>query len=315
MTKKKIIIITGPTATGKTQLSLDLALKFKLPIVNADSLLFYKELNIGVAKPTVTELNSTPHYLINIVSISQSLNAKSYRDLALQTFEKIWQENKSDGIILAGGAGFYIKALLYGMYDSETVTPDIQERSNSLYQTEGIKPFLEILRNFDQPSYKKLHANDHYRIRRAVEHWWLSNTAFSEVGNQQAKKNLENPFWKEQGWELLTLYTDIPKDIHQEIISQRTKQMLDSGLIEEVKELLQNFTGREKPLQSIGYKEVQDFLSGKILNLKDLHQAIVISTRQLAKSQRTWFTSMNKIELTYPHFQLQAEKLCTQFLI
>ncbi len=217
MTKKKIIIISGPTATGKTQLSLDLARKFSLPIVNADSLLFYKELNIGVAKPSQDDLNSVPHHLINVASITEPLNAKTYRDLALVTFDKIWTKNPSQTIILAGGSGFYIKALLYGMYDSETITPEVQQRSDTLYRVDGITPFLEILKTHDPISFKKLHANDHYRVRRAVEHWWLTNTAFSEVGQNLAKKNSENPFWKEQGWELLILYTDMPKEIHHDL--------------------------------------------------------------------------------------------------
>ncbi len=315
MTKKKVIIISGPTATGKTALSLDLARKFNLPIVNADSLLFYKELNIGVAKPSLEDLSSIPHYLINTTSVATPLNAKTYRELALQTFDKIWTKNPQQGIILAGGSGFYIKALLYGMFDSETITPEIQEHSNTLYQQEGINPFIEILKTNDIASYKKLHTNDHYRIRRAVEHWWLTNTAFSEVGLEQAKKNLENPFWKEQGWELLTLYTDVPKTLHQVLIINRTKQMLEAGLIEEVKSLLKTFTGKEKPLQSIGYKEVQDYLKGKIPTLLELQEAIVISTRQLAKAQRTWFANIEKINLTYPNFSSQAEILCHKFLI
>lgn len=315
MTNKKIILIVGPTATGKTKLSLDLAKKFSLPIVNADSLQFYNELNIGVAKPTLEELAQAPHYLINCASISKPLNAKSYRDLALVTFERLWRDQSYPALILTGGSGFYLKALLYGMYESISITPAIVEKSNALYHEKGITGFLEILKEVDTESFQKLHPNDHYRIRRAVEHWWLTHTPFSAIGKIQEKKNQENPFWKEQGWQILTLYTDVPKDIHQKIIEERTESMLRTGLIQEVQNLLKIFSGLEKPLQSIGYKEVQEYLSGKIKSLEELKLAIIISTRQLAKAQRTWFASVDKVKLNYPNFNEEASILCQKFLI
>lgn len=313
--KKKILIISGPTATGKTALSMHLAQKFHLPIVNADSLLFYKELTIGVAKPSKEDLDRIPHHLINITSIAQPINAKIYRDLAIKTFENLWCEKNYDALILVGGSGFYIKALLYGMYESETPSPSIVEKSQALYDKDGISPFIEILKEHDPTSYKKLHINDHYRIRRAVEHWWYTNIAFSEVSIQQDKKNLINPFWKTQGWEYITLYTDVNKNQHQRLIEERTSSMLKSGLIEEVQQLLKSFTGKEKPLQSIGYKEVQDFLNSKLKTIEELEMAINISTRQLAKAQRTWFKNLEKHSLHFPEFINEAEVLCQNFLV
>lgn len=315
MIKKKLILIMGPTATGKTRLSLDLAQKFQLPIVNADSLLFYNELNIGVAKPSINDLNSIPHYLINISSISNPINAKIYRDLAINTLNSLWEKTQHSAVILAGGSGFYIRALLYGMYQSETPKPEVLEKSQLLYETEGIKPFMDLLQSIDPITAQKLHINDHYRIRRAVEHWWSTHTPFSQVSRLQDEKNKTSPFWKEQGWEILPLYTDISKDQHLQFIEKRTKEMLDLGLIEEVKSLLKVFSGNEKPLQSIGYKEVQDYLNGQILTLEILHESIVTSTRQLAKAQRTWFASTDKINLNYPNFLTEAINHCDKFLI
>lgn len=313
MKNKKLIIIAGPTATGKTGLSISLAEKYKLPIVNADSLLFYHELNIGVAKPSSEELKKVPHYLINISSIANPLNAKNYRELAIKTLNDLWDSNYP-AIILSGGSGFYIKALLYGMYDSQTSQPDVTDRSNQLYNEKGIQPFIDILSQCDPESLEKLHKNDHYRLRRAVEHWWATNTPFSSVGKIQNERNKVNPFWKNEGWEILFLYTDIAKDKHQHIIAMRTKSMIEEGLIEEVQKLLQVYKGSEKPLLSIGYKEVQDYLSGKIGSLEKLHEAIVISTRQLAKSQRTWFAPIEKISLTYPNFIKEAEQFVEKFI-
>jgi tRNA dimethylallyltransferase len=312
MNKKKLIIIAGPTATGKSDLSIDIASEYQLPIVNADSLLFYRELNIGVAKPRQDDRKKVPHYLIDVASINEPLNAKTYRDLAEETMNELWK--KYQGIILCGGSGFYIRALINGMYDSVTTDPEILDRSNKLYLIEGIKPFQDILQSVDQETFQKLHPNDHYRIRRAVEHWWMTQIPLSQASSLQAEKNNTFPYWQEQGWEILYLYTDIPKDIHHEIIIKRTQLMLKNGLINEVKDLLKIYSGKEKPLQSIGYKEVQDYLMGKITSDSELIEKIVISTRQLAKAQRTWFANVEKISLSYPNFIMEAKRYINNFL-
>jgi len=312
MNKKKLIIIAGPTATGKSDLSIEMASKYELPIVNADSLLFYRELNIGVAKPKLEDRKNVPHYLIDVASISEPLNAKTYRDLAETVMNDLW--SKHQAIIVCGGSGFYIRALLNGMYDSLTTVPEISDKSQKLYLNEGIKPFHEILQLVDKETYHKLHPNDHYRIRRAVEHWWMTQIPLSQVSTLQAEKNQKSPYWQEQGWEILYLYTDIPKEIHLDFIIKRTKLMLQNGLIYEVKALLNNFTGNEKPLQSIGYKEVQEFLKGTITSESELMEKIIISTRQLAKAQRTWFTHVEKKSLSYPHFVIEANEFIKDFM-
>lgn len=305
---KKIILIIGPTATGKTKLSISLAKHFNLPILNADSLLFYKELSIGVAKPTLEEIEGVPHHLLDVASISSPLNAMDFCKLALP-----YLENK-DPIIICGGSGFYIKALLYGMYESPTTSPEILKRSELLYKELGINPFIEILKENDYESFQKLHHNDHYRIRRAVEHWWMTDIPISTSHKNKMTQNQTFPFWKQQGWELLPLYIDIPKEIHLDIIKTRTKHMIKMGLIDEVKKLLLTFQGHEKPLQSIGYKEVQYYLQGTISSIEQLEESIIVSTRQLAKSQRTWFATMEKIGLNYPHFFDEALIKISQFL-
>jgi tRNA dimethylallyltransferase len=164
------------------------------------------------------------------------------------------------------------------------------QKSELMYHHEGIKPFLEILRQHDPGSFARYHENDHYRIRRAVEHWWANGTPFFEVRNKKNENNTTLPGATIHGWEVFHVYLDLPKEEHLKIIEQRTDRMLEKGLIEEVKALLdQGFSGLEKPLQSIGYKEALDFIFGVYKSKSECRERIVISTRQLAKSQRTWF--------------------------
>lgn len=284
----KVIVISGATATGKTDLAIELAKKFGGEIVNFDSLLLYKEINIGTAKPSPQERGDIPHHMIDVRSIKNPMNAADYAREALPLIQKLHAENKL--VYLVGGSGFYLQALLKGMYDSRTTPPEILERSEMLYEREGILPFLEILKENDRASFDRYHENDHYRIRRAVEHFWTTGTRLSDKRELKDAANKEDQENNIHGWDLLHIYLDIQRDEHETIIRERTKRMLNSGLLEEVRSLLeQGFTGEEKPLQSIGYKESLDFIKGEIASEDELAERITIATRQLAKSQRTWF--------------------------
>lgn len=284
----KLIVLSGATATGKTDISLELARKFGGEIVNFDSLLLYKEISIGTAKPTPEEQGHIPHHLIDVRSISSPMNAADYAREALPVVSRLLEEKKK--VYLVGGSGFYLQALLKGMYDSPTTSREIQEHSDRLYQEQGIAPFLELLKTHDPESFQRYHENDHYRIRRAVEHWWSNGTKLSDERMKKDSANQELGRNTIHNWDVLHLYLDIPRDEHLHIIEKRTQRMLDQGLHDEVKALLaQGFTGLEKPLQSIGYKEILNYHFGVYKTLEECRERIIISTRQLAKSQRTWF--------------------------
>lgn len=284
----KVVIVSGPTATGKTDLVIELAKKFGGEIVNFDSLLLYKEINIGTAKPTPAERQAIPHHMIDVRSISNPMNAADYSRAALPVIENLLSENKI--VYLAGGSGFYLQALIKGMYDSPSTPLEISERSDMLYQAEGIAPFLKILSLNDPESFGRYHENDHYRVRRAVEHWWANGTKLSDERNKKDVINQEEKKTSVHDWSLLHIHLDVPKEEHLEIITKRTKRMIQEGLLLEVENLLaQGFTGLEKPMQSIGYKEILDFHLGIFKKLDKCEERIIISTRQLAKSQRTWF--------------------------
>ncbi len=284
----KVVVISGPTASGKTSVSLELAEKFGGEIVNFDSLLLYREVNIGTAKPTARERNKIPHHMIDVRSISEPMNAADYAGVAMTVVENLLAQNKN--VYLVGGSGFYLQALLKGMYDSPSTPEHVQEKSRLLYEREGIIPFIQILKDHDPVSFHRYHVNDHYRIRRAVEHWWSHETAFADERSKKDESNQKLNRTSVHDWDILHIHLDLPKEEHLNIIKHRTRAMLDAGLEKEVRDLLASgFTGLEKPLQSIGYKETLDYIFGVLKTESEYVERIVISTRQLAKSQRTWF--------------------------
>lgn len=307
----KVIIISGPTASGKTQTSIELAKKFGGEIINFDSLLLYREIVIGTAKPTLEEQSNIPHHMLDVSSISHPLNASEYAKMALPIVNRLLCEGKL--VFLVGGSGFYLQALLKGMYDSPTTPSEVIKRSDELYEKEGIEPFLDILKQHDFKSFERYHANDHYRVRRAVEHWWSHDTPLGDMRDKKDEENLQLDESNIHGWKLLHLFLDLPKSEHLEVIQKRTSKMLQNGLIDEVKELLtKGHTGNEKPLQSIGYKETIDHLNGVHKTLEECEERIVISTRQLAKSQRTWFNRDKSKMIFHPLNDKDALLLAVQ---
>ena len=177
--QNKIIVISGPTATGKTDLSIRLAKKYDAEIINFDSLVFYKEISIGTAKPTREEQEDIPHHFVGSESIFNPINAADFYKMCIPLLQELLNQNKN--VILVGGSGFYLQTVLKGMFESITTPEDLVDRSNQLYSQEGIEPFREILKQEDIKSFERYHENDHYRIRRAVEHFWTTGKPFSNV--------------------------------------------------------------------------------------------------------------------------------------
>jgi len=177
------------------------------------------------------------------------------------------------------------------MYESDTTPQDVKSDLESLYKSNGIGPIVEILKEKDPESLSQLHINDHYRLIRAAEFFLTTGEKISEEKKKMDEKNpydLSKPL--REDWNIFHIYLNPPKEVHLEIIEKRTREMIDQGLIDEVTELLKSgFTGEEKPLNSIGYKEVKSFLKGELPDMESLIERIIISTRQLAKSQRTFF--------------------------
>lgn len=301
----KLIVVSGPTASGKTKTSIEIAcaikeeLKQKVAVVNFDSLLFYQEISIGTAKPTIAERRGIEHYMLDIVSISSPLNAAGFIARAKDVLEKLFAEKTI--CILVGGSAFYLRALLKGMYESPTSSPEIKQQVDQWYKTQGIDPFIDYLKKHDPESLDNLHSNDHYRLMRAVEHHLTSGTKISE---QKKVMDGQNPYdfnSIDHPWDILHIYLDLPKDLHFKIIQERTAQMFADGLMKEIEELeKKGFSLLEKPLASIGYKEAIEYKNQQFKNAEECMERISISTRQLAKSQRTFFNKITPKESFNP---------------
>lgn len=294
-TKLPLIIISGPTASGKTSLGIELAqlvqkiFNISAQVINFDSLLFYQELNIGTAKPTELERSLVEHRLVNIQSAKDPINASTFVRMAQEEIDKGHKEGKVN--FLVGGSAFYLRALIKGMYGAQTTPEEIKNNLDNLYKENGIGPIVEILKEHDPESLSALHINDHYRLIRAAEYFLTNGEKISEEKKNMDEKNpydLSNSI--RDDWDIFHIYLNPPKEEHQQIIEERTSQMIKDGLVEEVSELLKNgFTGQERPLKSIGYKEAINFIQGTLPTTESLIERIIISTRQLAKSQRTFF--------------------------
>lgn len=298
---KKAIIISGPTGTGKTKTAIELALKIKAElnqtaeIINFDSVQFYSELDIASAKPTAEELALVPHHLIGIRSINYPMNASDFVDLSKELCEKLF--NHQIIPIFVGGSGFYIRAFVKGMFDSVNVSDETRKLIEEIIEYEGSTGIRKRLQEIDPESFQKLHHNDLYRNSRALEHWIETGTKFSA---QTAK--IEDPYdfskQEDPSIEFLHFCAEIPKDDHFPLLMKRAQSFFEENrLFDEVNHLLESgATGEEKGLQSIGYKETVEFIKNPDVfnnNVEALIERIFISTRQLVKSQKTFFKKVN----------------------
>lgn len=319
---KPIILLTGATATGKTETSLKIANAirkkgFLCEIINGDSLLFYKELNIGTAKPSPEELSVVPHHLINTRSVNDPMNASDYAEEAVDIIDEL--HSKKVIPLITGGSAFYVRALIKGLYEGESSSEASIKQVDTLEKERGWSAVRDLLREKDPESYQSLHENDHYRNRRALEFFLTTGRKFSE---EKEIKEEEGPydFSKSQNddWKIHHSYLELPKEVHWEIMDKRAGKMLTNGLLEEVKSLLdQGFSIDLKPLQSIGYKETIDYLNfletkmeekDKPTDLISLRERIFINTRRLAKSQKTFFKKIQP-KITYNSLREQDQLL------
>ena len=230
------------------------------------------------------------------------MNANRFIELATNLVEDLHRRKIVP--ILVGGSAFYIRALIKGMYEGTTITAETRSLVNKIHQEKGIDYIREILKEKDPESFETLHENDEYRNLRAYEFLTQTGTPISKE-----KSKIEDPYDFNQTshpeWEPYHIYLDLPKEEHWPIMESRTQEMLDHGLTEEVRAILEKegVTGQEKSLQSIGYKETIDYLNGgELSTIEELRERIYISTRQLSKSQKTFF---KKIKPKHSYHPLQ----------
>lgn len=274
MSKNQLIVIAGPTASGKTSLAVDLAKELDTVIISADSRQFYKELSIGTAKPTKEEMQGVEHYFINSHSIHSPLSAGAFEKEALSLLEKLFK--KYPKIILVGGSGMFLKALTHGT-DQLPSDPEVREKWNKLYEEKGITYLQEHLNKLDPERFINIDHKNPIRLIRNIEIIEVSGKKVSE----QLGENISN-----RSFESHYFILDHPREVLYERINQRVDQMIENGLLDEVKKL-QPYK-KLQSLNTVGYKELFDYLEG----VNDLDTAIFLikqNTRRYAKRQLTWF--------------------------
>ena len=279
--KKQLITIVGPTAVGKTELAINLANHFNTEIVSADSRQFYKELNIGTAKPTKKELGLNKHHLINNISISQEYNISQFEKDADTFINKIFLKN--DYAILVGGSGLYIDAVLYGIDNIPEVDPSIRKNLNDQFEKKGIDELLSKLSKLDNESLKRIDSNNHRRVIRALEVTLSSKKPYSAFLKSKNRKSKYN--------NIIIGLNKNRSELH-EIINKRVDKMIKRGLIDEVSSLI-DFK-ELNALNTIGYSEIFKYLNQEYSYDKAIEK-IKTNSRRYAKRQLTWFNSNKSV--------------------
>jgi len=272
---KTVIIIAGPTAVGKTAVAIDIARSFATEIISADSRQCFKEMNIGVARPSPAELGIVPHHFIATHSILDEVTAVTFEEYALEKTKELFRER--DTIVMTGGTGLYIKAFSEGLDDIPEVPGEIRDHIAKNYQQGGLTWLREEIKEKDPAFYKDGETQNPQRMMRALE--VVEATGHSILQFQKGMK-------KKRPFNILKIGLELPKDALQERINYRIDKMIDAGLVEEVKSLMKY--KHLNALQTVGYYEIIDFLENK-LSLEQAIEEIKIHTRQYAKRQMTWF--------------------------
>ena len=277
--KEKVIVICGPTASGKTALSIELAKKINGEIVSCDSMQIYKDMDIGTAKPTIEEMQGIKHYMLDFVSPDERYSVADYKKQAKQAIREIIEKGKVP--IVVGGTGLYVDSLIYEIeyqdikFD-EKYRKQLEERS----EKEGLEVLYNEAKKIDPEAITKISQNDKKRILRILEIYNATGKNKTEQEKESRKNEVEFDYKVYAiSWDREKLY---------DRISQRVDIMIDQGLIEEVQKIYSKYNKFPTAMQGLGYKEVLEYLEGKC-NKQEMIDKIKQETRRYAKRQLTWF--------------------------
>lgn len=285
MNRDKIIVICGPTASGKSAIAEKLAQKFKAEIVSADSMQIYRHMDIGTAKPTKAERLRVAHYMIDHIEPDEHYNAAKYKEEATEAIEQIGHQGKN--IIVCGGSGLYIRVLIKGIFVGPARDPEYRKLLQKEAFEKGTDVLYERLQAVDPVSAENIHPNNLVRIIRALEVFEASGKPFSEFHAEHA--------FAESPYHALILYIDRPRDELYERINARTDQMIENGLLEETKAILDmGFSKDLKPMCALGYKEMVGVINEE-MTMEEATELIKKNTRNYAKRQITWFNKMEDL--------------------
>lgn len=275
--KKYLVVIGGPTAVGKTELAIQLARHFNTVILSADSRQIYKELNIGVAKPTQDQLNLVPHYFVSHISIKENYSAYDYQKEVHQMLPKLFE--KHNVVIMVGGTGFYIHAVLNGLNEIPPISEETRQRIAEIYAERGLEFLQQELREKDPEYYRKVDVQNPMRLLRALEVIYETQRPFSDFLNDRLIK-------KPDYFVPVKLWLNTNRELLYQRINNRVLSMVESGLEKEVQALLPY--RHLKSLNTVGYKEWWHYFDSRV-SLNSVIEQIQKNTRHYAKRQITWF--------------------------
>jgi tRNA dimethylallyltransferase len=280
-----LVAILGPTGSGKTSLSLELATRFRGEIVNCDSVAIYREFCIGTAKPTPEEQGRAPHHLLDEVEPTGYTTAGEYSRKA----RKVVQEIRERGAlpIVVGGTGLYLRALLDGLFPGPERSEELRDRLRTRVSEKGADYLHRILRRLDPKAAEKIHANDVPKLIRAIE--------VSLSAKQPMSQQWERGRDALRGFTILRIGLDPDRALLYDRINRRVEKMFEAGLVEETRQLREKYGDAARPLETIGYKQAVQLLRRE-LDLKQALAAVQQAHRNYAKRQRTWFRREPEVE-------------------
>jgi len=305
--KQPLIILTGPTAVGKTKLSIELAKAINGEIISADSMQVYKRMTIGTAKILPEEMQGVRHHLIDVLEPSEEFNVVLFAKLAKEAMEQCWKNGKIP--ILVGGTGFYIQAVLYDIdFTENDDDKSYREKLERIAKEDGAEVLHKRLQEIDAKAAEEIHPNNVKRVIRALEF-------FEKSGGQKISEHNEAQKQKESPYNFAYFVLNDDRSLVYERIDKRVDSMLKQGLIEEVKALLaEGVSPATVSMQGLGYKEIVAYLNGEC-TLDDAVYILKRDTRHFAKRQITWFKrEEDVIWLNRPDFDRSDEKILAQML-
>ena len=279
MGKPKVIVIVGPTASGKTSLAIKLAKKINGEIVSCDSMQIYKDMNIGTAKPTIEEQNKIKHYLIDIISPEERFSVSDYQTHALKAIEEILKKGKIP--IVVGGTGLYVNSLIYGIkFLNISFDEKYRQELEDKAEKEGLESLYNEAKKIDPKAMETISKNDKKRILRVLE-------IFHQTGITKSKQD-ELSRSGDVKYDFRVFGINIEREILYKRINDRVDNMIQNGLVQEVENIYNKFKKFPTSMQAIGYKEVVEYLN-KNISKEEMIEKIKMETRRYAKRQLTWF--------------------------
>ncbi len=296
--KPKVIVIAGPTASGKTALSIELAKKINGEIVSADSMQIYKDMSIGTAKPTKQEMENIKHYMIDFVSPETRYSVSQYKSDALLCIEEIINKGKMP--IVVGGTGLYIDSLIYGIeFQEMPIDLEYRNKLNKIADEGGLSKLYEEACKIDEEAMKIISPNDKKRIIRVLE-------IYKQTGKNKTQQNIESRK-NEVPYDYKVFAIDMDREKLYEKINKRVDIMIENGLIEEVQALIDKYSNIQTAMQSLGYKEVVEYFNG-LTTREEMIDKIKMESRRYAKRQLTWFRK-NKDIIWLNGLETQSENI------